>query len=129
MDEMGLRAEDFAAVVCHQPNAKFPRRAARELGFSSAQIEAGLLAPVIGNTYAGASPLGLTRALDRAKPGDRLLIVSFGSGAGSDAIVYRVTDAIEARRHLAPTTQVYVDRCHVVDYATYARWRKKVGLA
>lgn len=129
MDEMDLQSKDFAAVVCHQPNAKFPRRAAKALGFSDEQIEAGLLAPVIGNTYAGASPLGLTRALDRARSGDRLLIVSFGSGAGSDAMVYRVTDAIDARRHRAPTTQVYVDRCHVVDYATYARWRKKVGLA
>lgn len=129
MEDMGLEPRDFAAIVCHQPNAKFPRRAARELGFVDAQIDAGLLAPAIGNTYAGASPLGFTRVLDLARPRDLLLIVSFGSGAGSDAMVYRVTEAIEARRDLAPHTQVYLDRSHVVDYATYARWRKKVGLA
>jgi len=44
-------------------------------------------------------------------------------------MVYRVTEAVEARRDLAPRTDVYLDRCLVVDYATYARWRKKVGLA
>lgn len=129
MDDLGLAPKDFAAAILHQPNAKFPRRAAKALGFTAEQIEAGLLAPFIGNTYAGASPLGLTRALDRARPGDLVLVVSFGSGAGSDAMVFRVTDAIEARRDRAPRTQVYLDRKHVVDYATYARWRKKVGLA
>lgn len=129
MDGLGLQPADFAAVVLHQPNAKFPRRAAKALGFTEAQFDAGLLAPTIGNTYAGASPLGLTQLLDRARPGDRLLIVSFGSGAGADALAYQVTDQIETRRDRAPRTQVYLDRVHTVDYATYARWRKKVGLA
>ena len=129
MNEMGLAPNDLAAVVCHQPNAKFPRRAAKELGFSPEQVKTGLLAPIIGNTYAGASPLGLSHVFDQAKPNDLILIVSFGSGAGSDAMLYRMTDAIDERRDLAPRTQVYLDRTHVVDYATYARWRKKVGLA
>lgn len=126
MDELGLTPEDFAAVVFHQPNAKFPQKAAKRLGFTGEQLRAGLLAPEIGNTYAGASPLGLTAALDEAQPGDRLLIVSFGSGAGSDAISFVVTDEIENARDRAPRTRVYLDRQWPVDYATYARWRKKM---
>ncbi len=126
MDELGLKSEDFAAVVFHQPNSKFPQRAARKLGFTREQIHAGLLAPVIGNTYAGASPLGFTAALDEAKPGDRLLIVSFGSGAGSDAMSFIVTDRIEEVRDRAPRTRAYIERRQAVDYATYLRWRKKV---
>ena len=73
------------------PAARWPGM----LGFSDEQIKPGLLCPVIGNTYAGASLIGLTAILDIAKPGDRILMVSFGSGAGSDAFVIRVTDAIE----------------------------------
>lgn len=126
MDELGLAPDDFAAVVFHQPNTKFPRKAAKRLGFTGEQIRAGLLAPEIGNTYAGASPLGLSAALDEARPGDRLLIVSFGSGAGSDAISFVVTDKIETARDRAPRTRVYLDRQSPVDYATYARWRKKM---
>jgi len=122
MEESGTRASDYAYAVFHQPNAKFPRRVARELGFSDEQIKTGLLSPVIGNTYAGASPIGLTAILDGAKAGDRILMVSYGSGAGSDALDLRVTKKIKGRQNLAPTTADYIARRVEIDYATYARY-------
>ena len=82
--------------------------------------------PVIGNTYAGAAIIGLTAILDVAHPGDRILMVSFGSGAGSDAFSITVTDAIQARRERAPLTQDYIARRTQIDYATYARMRGKL---
>lgn len=126
MSELGRTAKDFDYVVLHQPNKKFPERAAAILGFTKEQWVTGLLAPVVGNTYAGASLLGLTAILDIAKPGDRILCVSFGSGAGSDAFAIKVTDTIVQKQHLASTTQNYIDRRVEVDYATYARYRKKL---
>lgn len=128
MSELGRTAKDFDYVVLHQPNKKFPERAAKMLGFEPEQWVTGLLAPVVGNTYAGASLLGLTAILDIAKPGDKVLCVSFGSGAGSDAFALNVTDAIDAKQHLALTTQNYIDRRVEIDYATYARYRKKLQL-
>jgi 3-hydroxy-3-methylglutaryl CoA synthase len=44
---------------------------------------------------------GFSATLDIAKPGDRILMVSFGSGAGSDAFVWEVTEALKERRHKA----------------------------
>ena len=126
MEQMGRTAEDFAHVVLHQPNAKFPERAAKTLGFKPEQWATGLLCPVVGNTYAGASMLGLTAILDEAGPGDTILAVSFGSGAGSDAFSLRVTDLVTERQHLAPQTQDYISRRQEVDYATYVRYRKKL---
>lgn len=126
LSQLGTTAADYAFAVFHQPNTKFPQRVARELGFSKEQIETGLLSPVIGNTYAGASLVGLTAVLDIAKPGDRILVVSYGSGAGSDAFDMRVTDLIEERRKKAPSTQQYIDRRIEIDYATYARYRGKI---
>ena len=126
MEELGRQPSDYSAVVFHQPNAKFPRKVAQELGFTPPQLETGLLAPQIGNTYAGASPLGLTAVLDEARPGDRILVVSFGSGAGSDAMSFRVTEHIQFKREKAPFTRTYVQRQKQVDYALYARWRKKI---
>lgn len=128
MELSGTTAKDYRWAVFHQPNAKFPQKAASMLGFSMEQIEPGLLAPVIGNTYAGAALIGLTAVLDIADPGDRILVVSFGSGAGSDAFDLHVTDALAARRDLATKTQEYIARRTEIDYATYARLRGKITL-
>jgi hydroxymethylglutaryl-CoA synthase len=112
--------------VFHQPNSRFPVRVAKQLGFQPEQYKAGLLAPVIGNTYAGATLVGLSAVLDVAQPGERLLTVSYGSGAGSDAFVWTVTDRLLERQDLAPKTQDYVARRAPIDYGLYVRYRKKL---
>jgi len=126
MDAVGTTAADYQYAVFHQPNTKFPQRVAAMLGFKPEQTAAGLLVPVIGNTYAGAAIIGLTAILDVARPGDRILLVSFGSGAGSDAFDLEVTEAILDRRDRAPSTQAYIDRRTEIDYATYTRMRGKL---
>ena len=128
MEASGTTAADYQYVVLHQPNTKFPMRAAKQLGFKEEQVKTGLLAPVIGNTYAGASPIGLTAILDIAKQGERILMVSYGSGAGSDALDLTVTEKIKARRGSARTTTSYVERRVEIDYATYARYSGKLTL-
>ncbi len=127
MSDTGLKPEDFQYAVFHQPNTKFPQRAGKLLGFSPEQIKTGLLAPVIGNTYAGAAIIGLTAILDQAKSGDRILMVSYGSGAGSDAFLITVTDAIGERQKLAYSTQDYIARRTEIDYGMYVRLRHKLA--
>lgn len=128
MEAMGTTAKDYRWAVFHQPNTKFPQRVAAQLGFSPEQIEPGLLVPVIGNTYAGAALIGLTAVLDIAQPGDRILVVSFGSGAGSDAFDILVTEALPERRDRAPKTRDYIARRTEIDYATYVRYRGKLQM-
>jgi hydroxymethylglutaryl-CoA synthase len=128
METLGVTARDYQWAVFHQPNTKFPQRAAKMLGFTPEQIEPGLLVPVIGNTYSGSSIIGLTAVLDIAAPGDRVLLVSFGSGAGSDAIDLTVTEALDTRRDKALKTQDYIARRTEIDYATYARFRGKITM-
>jgi len=128
MEASGTSAKDYKWAVFHQPNTKFPQRAASLLGFTPEQIAPGLLSPIIGNTYAGAAIIGLTAILDIAKPGDRILMVSFGSGAGSDAFDLLVTDQLLERRDKAPKTQDYIARRTEIDYAVYARLRGKITM-
>jgi hydroxymethylglutaryl-CoA synthase len=128
MEAQGRRPSDYRHVVFHQPNVKFPLKAGRELGFTSEQLQAGLLVNDIGNTYAGAAMLGLTSVLDVALPGERVLMVSFGSGAGSDCFDLLVTEAIGERRGRAPATRDYIRRRHELDYAGYARHRNKIRM-
>jgi hydroxymethylglutaryl-CoA synthase len=128
MEALERTPADYQWAVFHQPNEKFPRRAAKILGFSQEQIEPGLLSPRIGNTYAGSAVIGLTAILDIAQPGDRILLVSYGSGAGSDAISLQVTERIEQVRGRARSTETYIDRRVEIDYATYTRFREKLKM-
>lgn len=82
-----MTKEEIDHVVLHMPNAKFPERMAKEFGFTKEQMEHGFIVPTIGNTYSACSPLGLAHVLQEAKKSERILLVSYGSGAGCDAFL------------------------------------------
>jgi hydroxymethylglutaryl-CoA synthase len=127
LDKSGLKPGDFEYAVFHQPNGKFPKRVAQRLGFSFEQIDVGRLVPTLGNTYSGASPLGLTAILDDAKPGDRILMCSYGSGAGSDAFIYTVTDKIkEVQGRAVSTKKLLEEHLIYLEYGEYAKYRGKI---
>ncbi len=130
LNKSGMKQSEFAYVIFHQPNGKFPRRMGKRLGFSFEQIDVGRLVPQLGNTYSGASPLGLTAVLDVAKPGDRILMCSYGSGAGSDAFVLTVRERVLKVRDSAPKTRWLLDEnIEFVEYGEYAKMRRKIRLA
>jgi hydroxymethylglutaryl-CoA synthase len=125
----GSQPEDYDYAVFHQPNGKFPVRAAKQLGFKETQIDTGLCVRDIGNTYSGAILLGLAAILDEAESGDRIFAVGYGSGAGSDGFDITVTDGIEkASRHATPTIKEQIADHAFIDYATYAKYRGKLLL-
>ena len=128
-DQSGKSPKDYDYAVFHQPNAKFPQRVAKILGFSQDQIRPGLVVPRLGNTYSGSSMIGLAATLDIAKAGDRIFVASFGSGAGSDAFDIEVTDQIEGgsfRRDAAPGVEQLLKDPIYIDYAQYARHKGKI---
>lgn len=129
MEKANMKPQDFAYAVFHQPNGKFPMRVGKMLGFKKEQLEDGWLCPTLGNTYSGSSPMGLTAILDVAKPGDRILMTSFGSGAGSDGFVFEVTENIEKVRDLAPKTREQLERASYIEYGEYAKYRRKIRKA
>jgi hydroxymethylglutaryl-CoA synthase len=127
MEKAGLTPEGIDYVIFHQPNGKFPYRAAKILGFAREKVVPGQLVPTLGNTYSGASPLGLTSTLDIAKPGDVILMVSYGSGAGSDAFIFRTTNRLPEVQDLAPKTRDLLDHNQIyIDYGVYAKFRGKI---
>jgi hydroxymethylglutaryl-CoA synthase len=129
MQEIGSSPADYDHVAFHQPNRKFPTRALVDLGFEAPQWATGLLVGEIGNTYAGSAMIGLAAVLDVAKPGQRILMVSYGSGAGADAFDLLVTPHIVDVQQSAPVTRDYIARRVVIDYAQYVRMRRKLAIA
>jgi len=124
MERLDTKPDDYDYAIFHQPNGKFPVTVAKMLGFSYEQVKQGLLCPVIGNTYSGASMLGLASVLDVAKPGDRIFLTSYGSGAGSDSFDITVTNQIEKMpRDRAPSVAKMIEDKEYIDYATYAKFR------
>jgi hydroxymethylglutaryl-CoA synthase len=129
LSQMGTKPSDYTYAVFHQPNAKFPERVAGMLGFSRDQVRPGLVVPRLGNTYSGSSLIGLAATLDIAKPGDRIFVTSFGSGAGSDAFDIEVTDAIAGPAFVhgaAPSVERQLEKPIYVDYALYAKHKGKI---
>ncbi|MDY6779292.1 MAG: hydroxymethylglutaryl-CoA synthase, partial [Halobacteria archaeon] len=127
MEELGTQADDYDYAVFHQPNGKFPVAVAEKLGFGEEEYGTGLLAPTIGNTYSGASLLGFAAVLDDAEPGDRVFVASFGSGAGSDAFSFRVTERIDDvdATGIAEAADDEGGRRNL-DYAEYAKRKGKI---
>ena len=107
------------------PNGKFPREAAKQLGIASEQLAPSLVVEKIGNTYSGSSLLGLCAVLDIAKPGERILLTSFGSGAGADSFSFVVADAMTGKGK-APLIKDYIEKRQYIEYAVYARMREKL---
>jgi len=127
LEKGGYKASDFAFAVFHMPNGKFPLTAGKKLGFKQEQMEPGWIVPLMGNTYSGSSPTGFSATLDVAKPDDLILLVSFGSGAGSDAFVFRVTDRINEVRDKADKLKDMLEgERFYLDYGEYAKYRGKI---
>jgi hydroxymethylglutaryl-CoA synthase len=127
MEQLNLQVGDVDYFVAHQPNVQFPVRIAKELGFKEEQYAPMLQVAKFGNTYSGAVPIGLAAVLDIAKPDNRILIASYGSGAGSDAYSLVTTNQILDKRHNQRLTVAYQAQnpfLEHVDYTTYRRLKQ-----
>jgi len=114
-----LKPENFAHAVFHMPNGKFPRAVATSLGFSQKQIEKSLVVGKLGNSYTSSALMGLVAVLEYAKPNDLIFFVSYGSGAGSDGFVFKVTKNLINHRQ---KFQSIINNKTQIDYPTYLKF-------
>ncbi|MHA1741689.1 MAG: hydroxymethylglutaryl-CoA synthase [Candidatus Thorarchaeota archaeon] len=126
LEKTGTTVDDWDYFVFHMPNGKFPVSMGRQLGVPKEKLEDSLVVRRIGNTYSGSAMIGLARVLDIARPGDRIFMVSYGSGAGSDAFAITVKEEIENHRGEVPTVDDYIERKKYVNYSVYAKYRRKI---
>ena len=114
-----LQASDFAYGIFHMPNKKFPLQIASILGFEKKQIEPSLVVSTLGNSYTASALMGLVSVLEQAKPGDLLFFASYGSGAGSDVFIFKVTSNLEKRRK---EFHKKIQQKQYINYATYLKY-------
>lgn len=116
--------KDFARVVLYAPNARRAADVARSLGFDPRTQLQDPLAEVMGNTGAAYALMLFVSALETAKPGDLILLASYGDG--SDAFAFRVTDQIkevQANAERRSMKKHLASKKVVNDFKTYWLWR------
>lgn len=104
--ECGVESSEFSSVVYPCLYGGDFKKIARTLELSESQMVMPFLGQV-GYTGAADPLMHLVKALEEAKPEDMIAVVGFGAGA--DAILFRVTEAIDKirgnrrgiRKHLA----------------------------
>ncbi len=76
----GLGIEDVSLFIFHQANLRIIEAVASRLGINPARVYNNI--ERYGNTTAAAVPIALSEAVEanRIQPGDRVMLVSFGSG-------------------------------------------------
>ena len=119
----GLSPKDFAFAVFHMPNGKFPVQVARSLGFSPDQIKDSLVVDYLGNSYTASALMGLMPVLEKAKAGDLIFLCSYGSGAGSDSFVLKVTKNMEKNRK--DFLKIIKDKKYI-NYPTYLKFMEMI---
>lgn len=119
LSKTGLKPSDISYCIFHMPNGKFPVRVTRSLGFKMSQLEKSLVVSQLGNCYCASALMGLVAVLEEAKAGELIFLASFGSGAGSDAFVFKVTKNLEKRRR--DFSKAVGDKKYI-DYPTYLKF-------
>lgn len=120
LNDLGMKSSDFDYAVFQQPYGSIPFLIADRLGFTKEQVTAGVIADRIGDCGSASAMLGLANVLDNAKPGERILLVSYGFGAGADAFVLEVTSEISEHKP-AKTVEELLNNKKYVDYANAIR--------
>jgi len=117
LTKLGRKPEEYNHVVIQQPDARVPGSVGGKLKFSEAQLSSALTANVLGDLGAASTLVSLAAALDNAKVGDKIMVISYGSGAGSDAISLKVV----GDRKPANGFKQEVERKEYIDYIKYLK--------
>jgi len=120
MQKCNLTPKDITKAVYYGPNPRRHGEMARRLGLDpQTQVQDPLFGRM-GNTGAAYALMLLIAALEEAKPGDKILLASYGDGA--DAYLLEVTSEIEK---LGPRRGIkgYLESKRTLpNYALYTRW-------
>lgn len=121
---MGRAPADYRFLIIQENDGKTPKSLGKKLGFSEEQMTPGLIYAQTGDTGASSVLLSLTAVLEQAKPEDNILLVSYGSGAGSQAISLKVTS--ELQDSVRGNLQNQLSNKRSIDYVQYLKLKRQI---
>jgi len=120
LKKAGLSGADIARAVVDAPNPRAAAGIGKALGIAPEKFVDPLLGSV-GHTGAAHAGLMLASALDQAKPGERILLISASDGV--DAIILKVSDGIASYKSAAPVAKQIATKRNDISYLRYLKWR------
>ncbi|MFC1918728.1 hydroxymethylglutaryl-CoA synthase family protein [Chloroflexota bacterium] len=126
LKKYNLTTKDFTKVCIYGANTRAQSALCKSLGFQPEQIQDPLL-DTVGNTGTALPLMILVAALEEAKAGDRILLMSWGNGC--EAIILKVTSEIEKIRGRRGIKRHLEMKRALDSYGRYLRWRGMVTLA
>ena len=125
LKKYGLGSKDIAKVV--YPSLYLREHAAigKKLGFEPQQIQQEMLTTV-GDTGVAFPLMMFVAALDDAKPGDKILLASYGNG--SDVLLFQVTQEIGKMRDRKGVKKHLALKKELTNYEKYVTFRNIVPI-
>jgi len=126
LNKTGRKPSDFNFIVLPQFDGRLPSTIARMNGFEEAQLIPSMIVSQIGDAGTASPLIGLAKVLDEANPGHRVLVASYGAGAGSDAVSINVNEEIVKRKGAVPSAKDYLADKKYIDYVYYLKIKKMI---
>ena len=120
-----LNIKDFAKVVIPCIYLREHQGITKALQLDEKQVQKEMLTTV-GDTGTANSLMMLVAALEDAKPGDKILVTSYGTGA--DAMFFQVTDHIEKARNRRGIKKHLASRKDLANYERYLSFRDVIPM-
>ncbi len=120
LQKSGLTAKDFNKVVFTTPGLRENGQLAKKLGFGEEQLQDSLMLEV-GDCGVAQPIMLLIAALEKADPGDRILLAAYGSGA--DAFIFRVTDNVQGIKQRAQLQKYLNTKRYLESYSRFLSFR------
>ena len=120
LNKYGMKMDEFSDVIydCHYAAAR--KKLNKVLGIPEGRSHENFQAEV-GHSGTAQSLIMLADALDKAQPGDKILVVSFGNGC--DALFFEATEKIMGRPTQKSLSQCLAEKMILDSYTKYLVWR------
>jgi 3-hydroxy-3-methylglutaryl CoA synthase len=111
-----LQIKDVSKVIYSCSNIKDHAVIGKKLGFKAHQIQDELITS-IGDAGSASVLMMLTAALDEAKPGDNIIVASYGNG--SEALWLKTTERIEEKKTKKRIREYFSTKEEMISYEQY----------
>ncbi len=121
LGKCGVKASNLAKVIIPAINARAAAAIVKALKLGDEQVQTPVF-DTVGDCGNAQSPLMLAAALDQAKPGDKIMVLSYGNGA--DALLFQANDAISSYKPAQKIADMLAIKHEIANYNQYLVFRE-----